>query len=281
MRPHVLVQVHVPLPLLRGPPLMSLRWVRKRDGRRAPFDPRKLGESVAVAARVAGEEARVPSEEIAEIAALFLEQRFKDRIPETSDIMDLVEKALLETGHSRTAAVYAEKIKARARTRRELVVHREGAPVAPDGEPLNAPPGEAWAEGKIVESLERRRVPSSVAEEVAAAVEQKVFGLGLRRIPASLVREIVNAELADRGMSAHMGRPHEVAIPTEEVRQLLVAAYVRRAGGMSASAPGGAEAAVGQDVLARFALAEIYPPSVADAHVDGRIHIQDLGRPLR
>jgi transcriptional regulator NrdR family protein len=260
---------------------MTPRWVRKRDGRRVPFDARKLGNSIAAAARAAGEEARVPAEEIGEIVALFLEQRLSDRIPDTSDLEDLVEKALLETGHSRTAAVYAERIKARARTRLELVVHREGSPVAPDGEPLPAPPGEPWSEGKIVAALERRRVPAAVAEEVAAAVEQKVFGLGWKRIPASLVREILNAELAARGMSAHIGRPGELSVPTEEVRGLLVAAYVRRAGGVASEAPGGAEAAVGQDVLARFALAEIYPPPVADAHLDGRIHIQDLGRPLR
>jgi len=260
---------------------MTLRWVRKRDGRRVPFDPRKVGESIGAAARSAGEEARVPNEEIAEITALFLEQRFRDRIPETSDLEDLVEKALLETGHARTAAVYAERIKARAKTRLELVVQREGAPVAPDGEPLLQPPGEPWADAKIVASLERRRVPAAVAEEVSAAVEQKVFGLGWKRIPASLVRELVNAELAERGMSAHIGRPHELVVPSEEVRKLLIAAYVRRAGGAPVSSPGGAESAVGQDVLVRFALAEIYPPNVADAHLEGRIHIQDLGRPLR
>lgn len=260
---------------------MTLRWIRKRDGRRVPFDVRKLADSVAAAARAAGEEARVPAEEIAEIAALFLERHFEDRIPDTRDLEDLVEKALLETDHSRTAAIYAEHIKARARTRSEITVLRDGGPVAPDGEPLPAPPGERWSEGRIAASLERRRVEPRLADEIAAAVEQKVFALGFRRVPVSLVREIVNAELADRGLSARIGRSSEVALPSEEIRQLLIAAYVRRGTGTAPAAPGGPEAAVGQDVLARFALSEIYPPRVAEAHTEGRIHIQDLGRPLR
>jgi ribonucleoside-triphosphate reductase len=275
---------------------VTLRWVRKRDGRRVPFDSRKLATSIAVAARAAGEADAILAAELAEVVALFLERDFRERIPDTSELEDLVERVLLETNHARTAAVYAERLKLRDRTRAEIVVERgEAPPVAPDGEPLPAPPGEPWNEGRIVEALEHRcGLAPELAEEVATAVESKVFALGFRRVPVSLIREIVDGELQERGFSARLGRPGEVAVPTDEVRRILVASYVRRAwlpgggheGGAAPAraaepAPGGPEAAVGVDLLTRFALGEIYPDHVAEASRAGRIHIQDVGRPLR
>lgn len=274
---------------------MTLRWVKKRDGRRVPFDSRKLASSIEAAARAAGESEAILATELAEVVALFLERDFRERIPATSELEDLVERVLLETNHARTAAVYAERLKLRDRTRAEIVVVRtEAPPVAPDGEPLPAPPGEPWNEGRIVKALEHRcRLAPELAEEVATAVESKVFALGFREVPVSLIREIVDGELAERGFSARLGRPGEVAVPTEEVKRLLVASYVRRAlhtcdgrsglveAKVAEPAPGGPEAAVGVDLLTRFALAEIYPEHVAQASRAGRIHIQDIGRPLR
>lgn len=260
---------------------MTLRWVKKRDGRRVPFDLRKLSGSIQAAARAAGEEG-ILADEIGEVVALFLERDFRERIPDTSELADLVERVLLETNHARTAAVYAERRKQRDRTRAEIVVvHEEAPPVAPDGEPLPAPPGEPWNEGKIVAALEHRcQLAPELAEEVASAVESKVFALGFKRVPARLVREIVDGELAERGFSARLGRPGEIVVPADQIRRQLVSAYVRRGAGAEAI-PGGSEAAVGIDLLTRFALAEIYPEHVADASREGRIHLHDIGRPLR
>jgi hypothetical protein len=261
---------------------VTLRWVKKRDGRRVPFDARKLAGSIEAAARAAGEAEEILAAELAEVVALFLERDFRERIPETTELADLAERVLLETNHARTAAVYAEGRKLRDRTRAEIVVVRDGAPlVAPDGEPLSAPPGEPWNEGRIVAALVHRcRLAPDLAEEVAASVESKIFALGLRRVPATLIREVIDAELAERGFHARIGRPGELAVPAEDVRRLLVAFYVRRGEGSDAVL-GGPEAVVGIDVLTRFALAEVYPEHVAEASRDGRIHIQDVGRPLR
>jgi ribonucleoside-triphosphate reductase len=255
--------------------------VKKRDGRRVPFDARKLAASIEAAARAAGEEG-VLADELAEVVALFLERDFRERIPETRDLEDLVARVLLETGHARAAAVYQERLKLRDRRREEISVVREGEPpVGPDGELLPEPPPEPWNEGRIVAALERRcRLSPEVAEEVAGAVEAKIFALGLKRVPARLVRELIDAELGERGFSARLGRRGDISVPAEEVRRLLVAWSVRRGSGDD-PVRGGPEEAVGVDVLTRFALSDLYPEHVAEASREGRIHIQDIGRPLR
>ncbi|RME76668.1 MAG: hypothetical protein D6776_00885, partial [Planctomycetota bacterium] len=264
---------------------MGLRWIRKRDGRRVTFDVRKLAQSLRAAAAEAGES--ILAEEIAEVVSLFLEKQSAERIargdavPSTEDVQDIVERVLLDTNHARTAAVLAERHHRKGKQREEIRVQRSGlAPLAPDGEPLAEPAPEPWNEGKIAHSLQRHcGLQEAVAEEVARDVEQRILRLGLREISATLVREVVNAVLAERGFHARLAEPEVLAIRAEQIRSRLAGAIVRPVGG--AAAIGGPEATVGAYVLGRWALEHIYPPEVAHAHRTGAIHIQDLGRPLR
>ncbi|GIW72746.1 MAG: hypothetical protein KatS3mg102_2288 [Planctomycetota bacterium] len=259
---------------------MMLRWVRKRDGRRAVFDVRKLAASLAAAAADAGE--TVLAEEIAEVVAIFCEKKFDGTIPTTAEIQDLVEKVLLDTNHPRTAAAFAERYRNKGRRLAEVTVRSgKGALPGPDGESLSEPAPEPWSEGRLVRTLVQRcGLAEEVAEEVAASVERRVLALGFKQIGAGLVRELLNAELAERGFAARLAAPELVSVRAEEVQRLLVAAYVRRE--IEAEAPpGGPEAAVGVDVLGRWALGHAYPPAVAAAHAEGTLHLQDVGRPLR
>ncbi len=266
---------------------MALRWIKKRDGRRVRFEAEKLADSISEAAREAGEPHGVPAGELALVVAHFLEKHFTDRIPEVSDLRDLVEKLLLDTGHPRVAAAFVAGRERRDRLREELVVVRseddglgfaEG-PGAGAGSGPGSASGEAgdpWAKGRIVVALERRGLETALADEIAAAVEAKVFALGVRRVTAGVVRELVDLEVAGRRLAQRfrLGRPGEVVVRTDEIRRRLLEDG-------AAATPEGAEGGAGADVLARLALAEVYPPDAAEAHRAGEIHIAGLGRPLR
>jgi ribonucleoside-triphosphate reductase len=265
---------------------MGLRWVRKRDGRRATFDVRKLSSSLRAAAADAGES--ILAEEIAEVVSMFLEKQAEEllrrgsELPSTSDIQDIVEKVLLDTNHPRTAAALADRYREKGKRRDEITVRRATPPPsAPDGEPLADAPPEPWNEGRIARTLEHQcGLRSDVADEVASEVERRIFGLGLRQITSTLVREVVNAELIERGFHARLETPEVLEMRADEVKRRLVAAYVRREAG-DGGPPGGPEAAVGIHVLGAWTLAHVYPEAVAKAHAVGTLHLQDVGRPLR
>ena len=58
---------------------MRPRWLKKRDGRRAPFDHRKLQHSLEAAASAAGEVLML--EELVEVISLLLGKEFSEAVP--------------------------------------------------------------------------------------------------------------------------------------------------------------------------------------------------------
>ncbi len=79
----------------------------KRDGRVVPFDREKITFAVLQAAIAVGGRDRVKAEKVTDEVIRMLEQRSRpDSIPTVEEVQDLVEKALIERGHARTAKAY-------------------------------------------------------------------------------------------------------------------------------------------------------------------------------
>jgi anaerobic ribonucleoside-triphosphate reductase len=85
----------------------DIKFVRKRDGRLEPFDPKKIEVAVFSAAKAVGGEDIEKAQEITRQTISFLEVLYKgDRVPTVENIQDLVEKVLIENGHAKTAKAY-------------------------------------------------------------------------------------------------------------------------------------------------------------------------------
>jgi len=85
---------------------ISIKKVRKRDGRLADFEQEKITEAIWNAAQAVGGKDRKTAEELSDKVVKQLEQKFKDKIPNVENIQDIVEKMLIEEGHAKTAKVY-------------------------------------------------------------------------------------------------------------------------------------------------------------------------------
>ncbi len=78
----------------------------KRDGRTVPFDAVKIADAIFKAAESCGGTDKTTAMNIAiEVCSLY-EKNNPDQIPTVEEIQDLVEKALIETGHARTSKAY-------------------------------------------------------------------------------------------------------------------------------------------------------------------------------
>ncbi|MEW8973914.1 MAG: anaerobic ribonucleoside triphosphate reductase [Tissierellaceae bacterium] len=103
--------------------------IKKRDGREAAFNLEKIANAIYKAAQAAGGQNYDISLKLAEDVALFLDEKFPDRIPGVEDIQDMVEKVLIESGHAKTAKEYilyrAERTRIREMDTRLMKVYED------------------------------------------------------------------------------------------------------------------------------------------------------------
>ena len=257
------------------------KWVRKRDGRPEPYEEAKVARAIALAAKDAGRRdgALDLARELARSVTFYL-GRGDAKTPDTKGIAEAVEQALTDTGHAAAAEVFRQHREWRA-TRRAAVRVRETPAQKEQPEDANAAVevlskggAKPWSKRRIVETLQREGgLPEESAEDVARAVEERVFASGLNRVGSSLLRELIDAELFERGFSAQLGRLEVVGVAKPDLKRLVFLEGVR--------VPASVEREVARSALERYALDEVIGGEPAAAHRRGELHLVGLGRPLR
>jgi anaerobic ribonucleoside-triphosphate reductase len=257
-------------------PIRKVERVRKRDGTETAYDEQKIAEAIGRAARSAGQDSPTIGRDLAGVVTMYLERYHERDTPTTEEIQQLVEKILFDTGHGPIARAY--------------ILHRgkkETAAPAPaparDLFPSNlllvdgATRGEVapWDRQRIIVALVKEAgLEEAVAREIAEAVEQTIFRLGEHRILTSLIRELVNHELLARGFGSKVRRQIVVGLPKYDLGQLVADDEPR-------IDPEGMCRTIGQTTLRQYALQEIFSRDVADAHLEGRLHVQGIEEPLK
>jgi len=286
---------------------MKLRRITKRDGREVPFDKTKISDAVARAQQAVGEGDPHFAAEVADVVEMALLRRYpghksgaeREALPGIEEIQDLVEQALIELGHASVAKAYILYRDRRARIRAALQVRGEEAPAAERASELDAPRRKGaprvqvagaiatWSKGRIVVALMNEAdLPRATAEQVAARVEERVFDSGLKRISTALIRELVDNELVELGLSQALRRQRPVVVPRHDLRRLLAdpegdSVRARLAAGVAGREPleaSTASEALGAALLARYAVEDLLPERVAELHLAGELCFEDLGR---
>ncbi len=294
---------------------MTPSRVRKRDGREAPFDVRKIEAAVAKALAAVGEQDAGFARELASVVELTLDNRYPARggagaahvapstladnpgrdsgaaaeaAPDIEEIQDLVEQGLIELGRANVAKAYILYRDRRARAREALAVHTsssQGAASARQRVEVQTPERTlAWSKGRITAALiNEAQLPRETAERVAAAVEERVFAAGLKRISTALVRELVDNELVTLGLAAALRRQVAYGLPAYDLRALLAEPLAQldpaRPISGEALAERRADARLSAEVLRRFAPDEVLSAAGAAAHLAGDLHVANLSAP--
>ena len=262
--------------------------VRKRDGRVVSFDASKISEAIYQAARSVGGKDRELADELATAVTEFVNRNFQDTIPTIEDIQDMVEKTLIETGHAKTAKAYILYRNKRAQAREKLRVRKptRGRTKDPTDMALMVSTGQMdqvlpWNKRKIAEALKTEcDLDDVTAHKVAKAVEQRVFASGLTRISTTLVRELVDNELFERGLTSRLEAQKVLGMPKFDLEQLIMSKSQENSN-ITANNPEAINLTIAENVLKQYALGSIFSRDVRDAHLAGRIHLHDLGYPTR
>ncbi|MDR3212053.1 MAG: anaerobic ribonucleoside-triphosphate reductase [Planctomycetota bacterium] len=267
----------------------NIAMVVKRDEKVVPFDRSKITEAIFAAARVVGGSDRQLADELASLVVSFLEKRYDgDNYPRIEDIQDMVEKVLIETGHAKTAKAFILYRERRAEVRSKMEVRRDEVSAPGDStdihlmvDPVSRAEFFTWDRSRIAKALVREAgLEEAEALSVAKVVEKRIIASGIRRISTSLIRELVDNELFERGQQKQLERQSIIGLPKFDVESLILSKSKENSN-IAANNPEAINLAIAETVLKQYALQEVFSPEVADAHRDGTVHLHDLGYPTR
>ncbi len=124
---------------------------------------------------------------------------------------------------------------------------------------------------KIANSLiKEAKVPAELAQKAAKETEKRLVKSKTKYLTASLIREVVNGILVEKGFEDYRNKLTRVGMPIHEVTALIE----------SKDHPQDSEATIskaGQTILSEYTLLNVFPRDIADAHLSGALHIEGLG----
>jgi ribonucleoside-triphosphate reductase len=133
-----------------------------------------------------------------------------------------------------------------------------------------------WDKQKIVDSiiLEAQASPA-LASEIADEVEKALVSSGQTRVTTSLIRELVDLQLMERGLSHMLEKHTNLGLPMYDVENIITQANKENSN--TTHNPESINLTIAETVLKQFALERIFSEDIARAHYEGALHLHDLG----
>ncbi|MCW4005385.1 MAG: ArsR family transcriptional regulator [Candidatus Bathyarchaeota archaeon] len=128
---------------------------------------------------------------------------------------------------------------------------------------------EEFDPNKIANSLTKEaKMPVELAQKTAKETEKIVVKAKTKYLTAPLIREIVNVILIEKGLEEYRHKLTRLGLPVHEV-----SALVER---KNPDKPEDVTCMAGKTVFREYTLLNVFPRDIADAHVSGTLHINDL-----
>ena len=277
---------------------------RKRSGLMVPFKWQKIELAVDRAVDEVSRKQSLPKNEglASKIAAQVVAQLDNPRsefyvhpdeegkrTPRIEDVQDLVEILLAENGETLVVAAYKRYRKQRELARRNIRVRGENARgkvdvtdaslllVESTSSNVNLP----WDRRRIVKQiLEKTDLSTDVAIGIAKSVENRIIASDLSVVNTTLIRELVNNELMERGHS-HQLRDLSLYRVSKDFLENLMYTKSTENSNIVNNNPEAVNMGIAELVLKQWALDVIFSPEVKRAHDTGAVHLHDLGYPTR
>jgi ribonucleoside-triphosphate reductase len=131
---------------------------------------------------------------------------------------------------------------------------------------------EEFDRNKIAEALVKEaNVPIDLAQKISRETEKRLSEFKTKYLTAPLIREIVNVILVEKGLEEYRHKLTRLGLPVHDVTQLI------RSIGTQSLGVEAVHKAAGDAVLEEYTLLNVLPRDIADAHLSGALHINNLG----
>jgi anaerobic ribonucleoside-triphosphate reductase len=278
---------------------------RKRSGLIVPFSAKKIEMAIHLAVDEVARKQNTPRNEglAPKITDQVLEQlnnpqsefyvrpeTDNKRIPRIEDVQDLVEILLAESGETLVVAAYKRYRKQRELARNSIRV-RDGSVkkekvdvtdaslllVESHSSEVTLP----WDRKRIVKQiLDKTDLAVDVATSIAKSVENRIIASNMKAVNTTLIREMVNNELAERGYQEQLRDLSLYGIPRDYVEKLMFTKSTENSNIVNNN-PEAVNLGIAELVLKQWALDTIFCPEIKRAHNTGAVHLHDLGYPHR
>ncbi|MFO7767806.1 MAG: anaerobic ribonucleoside-triphosphate reductase [bacterium] len=277
---------------------------RKRTGLVVPFQLEKIEQAVraACAAVEREQDYHAPDELPGRVTERVVDQLQRPdsvyfvrpdeegkRIPRIEDVQDLVEIALAEEGEPLIVTSYKKYRKRRevARSRIRVKADPEGAGVDVTDASLLLVESTTdnvtrpWDRQRISRAImQHTELSPELAVSVAKSVENRIIDSEMRTVNTTLIRELVNNELTERGYRDQLRNLSLYGVPKDFVENLMFTKSTENSNIVNNN-PEAVNLGLAELVLKQWALDTIFSPEVKRAHDTGAIHLHDLGYPHR
>jgi anaerobic ribonucleoside-triphosphate reductase len=131
---------------------------------------------------------------------------------------------------------------------------------------------EEFDRNRIAQALVKEaNVPHDLAQKIARETEGRLLEVKTKYLTAPLIREFVNAILIEKGLEEYRHKLTRLGLPVYDVTQLI------RSAGARSSSVNAVHASAGDSVIEEYTLLNVLPRDIADAHLSGSLHLNNLG----
>ncbi|MBI5574714.1 MAG: anaerobic ribonucleoside-triphosphate reductase [Elusimicrobia bacterium] len=261
--------------------------VKKKDGILEPVNEQKIFTALIRASKEGGCETKEQIKKIVKDIVKFLKTNFLPGETITTQVInDTIERVLIEGKFDRTFYAYQKRRIRKNELRKQLKVtkRKEKADSTDLSLLVQAEVEEeisVWDKIKIVDAIVKEVKISHIdARKIANNIEKKVILSGINKITTSLLRELVDNELLALGFSTKIKKQTSLGIPTYNLDQILFSKGKENSN-VTSHNPEAINLAVAEIILKQYALNNVFSQDISEAHLEGRIHIHDLGYPTR
>jgi anaerobic ribonucleoside-triphosphate reductase len=128
---------------------------------------------------------------------------------------------------------------------------------------------------KIKKSLMKETgLPDGVADKIASSVADKIKKLDLEFLSGPLIREFVCVSLLEQNLEYERARYTRLGLPLYDVDRLISTGDKENAN--LQHNPETIHKLAADNIFDQYALLSCLPPTLADAHIEGTIHVHDL-----
>jgi len=131
---------------------------------------------------------------------------------------------------------------------------------------------EEFDRNKIAEALVKEAsVPQDLAQKIARETEGRLLEIKAKYLTAPLIREFVNAILIEKGLEEYRHKLTRLGLPVYDVTQLI------KSVGVKSGSVNVVHELAGDSVIEEYTLLNVLPRDIADAHLSGSLHLNNLG----
>jgi anaerobic ribonucleoside-triphosphate reductase len=133
-----------------------------------------------------------------------------------------------------------------------------------------------WDAGRIRDALIiEAGVDPATAEAIAIEVEEDLRKYNRSRVTTRIIREMVNVNLFRRGLDAKLADHSRIGLPVHDLEKMMLTKNKENSN--TSHNPESINLSIAEMVLKEYALTKVFSKDIADAHLNGDIHLHDLG----